>query len=90
MYRRRRRGQGAHVPPPKKIGENIFGQLLCKMWEFSGKNNVKFGYFVNFSANIIKFGYLDNFSGKNHVKFGHFNLSVNFFSGKNVVPPKVD
>jgi len=39
VHRRRRRGAGA-VAPSKKSGKTIF----------SGKNRVKFGYFVNFSC----------------------------------------
>jgi len=35
---------------PPKIQEQIFfGQLLGKFREFSGKNHIKFGHFVNFS-----------------------------------------
>jgi len=39
------------VPPPpkKKVGEKIcFEQFLCKIPEFSGKNYVKLGNFVNY------------------------------------------
>ena len=79
MHRRRRRGQGARDPPPKKKNREkiFFGQLLCKIRAFFGQNRVKFGYF-------------DNFSGKEDVKFGHFDNFSSYFSGKNVVPPKVD
>jgi len=72
------------VPPQKNSGKVFFGQLLCKIRVFSGKNHVKFGNFVNFfRENVIKFGYFDNFSGKNHVKFGHFvNFSYTFFGQK--------
>ena len=63
-------GQGARAPPP--IQEDFFGQLLCKIRTFSGKNHVKFGNFVNFSGKYNKIGYLHNFSGKNHVKFWRF------------------
>ena len=31
-----------------KFGKIFFGQLLCKIRAFSGKNHVKFGNFVNF------------------------------------------
>jgi len=56
-------GNGGQPPPLKKNrGKIFFGQLLCKIRAFSGKNHVKFGNLVNFSS-------------KNHVKFGHF---VNF------------
>ena len=37
-----------------------------------------------------KFGYFANFSDKNHVKFGHFVKFSYIFSGKNVMPPKVE
>ena len=79
--------------PPKIRGEIFFGQLLCKIGTFSGKNHVKFGNFVNFSGKyyLKNSGILLIFLGKNHVKFGHFvNFSYIFFSGTNVVPPKVD
>jgi len=37
------------VPPPKKkSGKIFFGQLMCKIGAFSGKNHAKFGKFVNF------------------------------------------
>ena len=53
MHRRRRRGQGGHVPP--KIGENIFsGNYYVKFGHFSGKNQEKFGNFVNFSGKYHK------------------------------------
>ena len=81
---------GGHAPPPKKkeIGKIFFGQLLCKIRAFSGKNRVKFGNLVNFSGKYgKKIGYFDNFSGRNHVKFGHFVNFYTYFSGKNVVPP---
>jgi len=49
LHRRRRWGQeGARAP--LKLGKNIFGQLLCKIRAFSGKNHVKFGNIVNFSG----------------------------------------
>ena len=37
-------------PPPKKkeSGKIFFGQSLCKIRAFSGKNRVKFWNFVNF------------------------------------------
>jgi len=38
-------GGGGDVPP--KFGENIFGQLSCKIRAFGGKNRVKFQNFVN-------------------------------------------
>ena len=81
FHRRRRRGAGRAVAP----------QIRSKTI-FSGKSRVKLGHFVNFFSVIshVKFGNFVNFSGKSHVKFGHF---VNFsciFSGKNVLPPKVD
>jgi len=49
-------GDGRHVPPPQeKNGEKIFfGQLLCKIRAFSGKNHVKFRNFVNFSGKFHK------------------------------------
>jgi len=38
---------------PPKIREKIFfGQLLCKILAFSGKNHVKFGNFGNFFGKI--------------------------------------
>ena len=41
-----------------------------------------------FSSNFyVKFGH---FSGENHVKFRHFVNFHTYFSGKNVLPPKVD
>ena len=47
------RGQGGMCPT--KIREKtFFGQLLCKIQAFSGKNNVKFGNFVNFSGKYHK------------------------------------
>jgi len=52
LHRRRRRGQGSTCSPPpqkKKTGNIFFGQLLCKIRAFSGKNHVKLGDFVNFS-----------------------------------------
>jgi len=48
---------GGHTPPPqkKKSGKIFFGQLLCKIRAFSGKNHVKLKWnFVNFRANITK------------------------------------
>jgi len=46
-------GDGGHVLP--KIREKIFfGQLLCKIRAFSGKNRVKFGNFVKFSSKYNK------------------------------------
>jgi len=49
------------------------------------KKNIEKKYF---SGNYyVKFGH---FSGKNHVKFGHFVTFSYIFSGKNVLPPKVD
>ena len=91
-HRRRRRGQGGHVPP--KIREEYFsGNYYLKFGYFVGKNNVKFGNFVNFS-------------GKKHYKNSGILLIVGqesckirafcyyffhtHFSGKNGVPPKVD
>jgi len=48
-------GAGGHVPPQKKIAEKIFfGQLLCKIRAFSGKNHVKLGNFVNFGGEYHK------------------------------------
>jgi len=49
-------GQGRRVPPPKKKNREkiIFGQLLCKIRAFSGKNRVKFGNFVTFSGKYHK------------------------------------
>jgi len=40
------------VPP--KIREKNFGQFLCKIQDFSGKNHVKLGNFVNFSGKYKK------------------------------------
>jgi len=46
-------GQRGHVPP--KIREKYFsGNYYVKFRHFSGKNQLKFGNFVNFSENIIK------------------------------------
>jgi len=67
------RGGGRHVPP-KIRGKYFSGNYYVKIPAFSGRNNVKFGNFVNFS-------------GKNHVIFGHF---VNFFRAKMSCPTKVD
>jgi len=53
-HRRRRRGQGVHVPP--KILEIYFsGNYYVKFWHFSGKNHVKFGNFVKFSGQYHKY-----------------------------------
>ena len=46
-------GAGGHVPP-KNSGKIFFGQLLCKIRAFSGKNHVKFRNFVNFSGKYHK------------------------------------
>jgi len=76
------------VPP--KFGKNIFGQLLCKIRAFSGKNHVNFGNFVNFRANIFKNRVFFKifFSEKNHVKFEHFvNFSDIMFRTKRSFPP---
>ena len=55
---------------------------------------MKFGNFVNFSGKYHKSSgillFLLIFTGKNLVKFGHFADFNTYFSGKNVVPPKVD
>jgi len=46
-------GVGGHVPP--KIRERkFFGQFLCQIRAFSGKNHVKLGNFVNFSGKCHK------------------------------------
>ena len=58
--------------PPKFRKKIFFGQLLCKIQAFSGKNRVKFGNFGTFSGKHINLRYFDNFSGKNHVKFLSF------------------
>jgi len=86
MHRHRRLGQGAR--PPKIREKNFFGQLLCKIRAFWGKNHVKFGNFVKFSGKYYKnLVILLNFLGKNHVKFGHFvNFSYIFF-GQNCRAP---
>jgi len=83
MHRRRRWGAGGSNAPPPKFGQNLF---------FSGKNRVKFGHFVSFFGHLyhVKFGNFVKFSGKSHVKFGHFVKFSCIFSGKNVLPPKVD
>jgi len=47
-------GRGARSPPPLKFGKKIFGQFLCKIRDFSGKNHVKLGNFVNFSGKYNK------------------------------------
>ena len=53
---RGRAGRARAPPPKKKIGKNIFVQLLCKI-------RIKIGYFDNFSGNShVKFGHFDNFS----------------------------
>jgi len=75
------------VPLPSKIRKKFFGQLLRKIREFSGKNHVKFGNFVNFSENMIKLGYFANISGKNQVKFGHFVNFSYIFSGQKCRAP---
>ena len=46
--RRRRGARGARAP--QNSGKIFFGQLLCKILAFSGKNHVKFGNFVNISG----------------------------------------
>ena len=46
-------GQGGHVPP-KIRAKVFFGQLLRTIREFTGKNHVKFGNFVNFSGKCHK------------------------------------
>jgi len=50
------RGQGGHVPlPKKKSGKIFFGQLSCKVQAFSGKYRVKIqDFFVNFSTKYHK------------------------------------
>jgi len=50
-------GTGENVPP-QNSGKIFFGQLLCKIRAFSGKNRVKFGNFVNFSEKYINSGIL--------------------------------
>jgi len=45
--------QGKVLPPQKKIGKIYFGQL-CKILAYSGKNQVRFGNFVNFSVKYNK------------------------------------
>jgi len=67
-------GRG-HVPPQKNFRKKIFfGQLLCKIRAFLGRNHVKFGNFVNLS-------------GKYHKNSGILIIFHTYFSGKNVVPP---
>jgi len=58
------RGQGRGTcPPPQNSGKLFFGQLLCKIQAFGGKNRVKLGNFLNFRGKYHKkFGYFDNFS----------------------------
>ena len=43
-----------------------------------------------FSGNYYMYCQIRAFSGKNRVKFGHFVNCSYIFSGKNVLPPKVD
>jgi len=53
-HRRRRRGQGGHVPP-LKIREKYFsGNYYVKSGHFSGKHYVKFGNFVNIPGKYPK------------------------------------
>ena len=85
--RRRRGGGRGHVPT--KIREKYFsGIYYVKFGHFSGKNHVKFGNFFNFSGKYHKNS--GNFSGKNRINSGILIIFHTFFSGKNVVPPKVD
>ena len=47
-------GGGARAP--QNSGKNFFGQFLCKIRAFSGKNHVKLlEILLIFRANIIKF-----------------------------------
>ena len=84
-------GSGARAPPQKKIGKNIFGQLLCKIQIFFGQNHVKYGKFVNISGKYHKnSGSLLFFSDKNRVKFGHLvDFSYIFFGQKCLVSLKL-
>jgi len=55
VHRRRRRGTGGHVSPPKKkkIPEKFFsGNFLWKIRAFFGKNHVKLGNVVIFFGQI--------------------------------------
>ena len=54
VHRRRRRGTGGHVPPPKIREKYFSGNYYVQFGHFSGKNRVKLGNFVNFSKNVIK------------------------------------
>jgi len=86
------RGQGGGCTCPQIRDKYYFGQLLCKIRPFSGKNRVKFGNFVNFSGKYHKNSgiLIIFFSGKNHVKFRHFvNFSYIFFGQKCRAPLKL-
>jgi len=78
------------VPPlPLKFGKKyFFGQLLCKIRAFSGKNHVKFGNFDNFSEKYNKNrGILPIFWARIMQNSGILLIFHTHFSGKNVVPP---
>jgi len=76
------------VPP--KIREKIFSrQLVCKIRAFSGKN-VKFGNSVNFSGKHHKNSGILTIFGQKSCKIRAFGSFLRHFSGKNVLPPKVD
>ena len=78
-------------PPKKKIGKQFSGNFYGKFGHFSGKNDVKLGNFVNFSGKYHKnSGILIIFRARIMQNSGILLIFYTYFSGKNVVPPKVD
>jgi len=71
---------------PSEIRDKYFsGNYYVKFGHFSGKNHVKFWNFVNFSGKYHKnLGILIIVQAKIMLIFH------TYFSGKNVLPPKVD
>jgi len=74
------------------IGDGGRGHLPHKIWEKYFQATAKFWHFVNFMGKYhVQFGHSVNFSVNYHTKFGHLNkFFVHKFSGKNVLPLKVD
>ena len=71
-------------------GKYFSGNYYVKFGQFSGKNRVKFRNFVNFSGKYNKnSGIFIIFFGTEACKIRAFCFSY-IFSGKNVLPPKVD
>jgi len=67
-FRHRRRRRVAGGTCPLKFGKKISGNFYVKYGQFSGKNHVKLGNFVNFSGKYNKnSGIVIFFSGKKHV-----------------------